>query len=158
MGLHILAMGHLSDNLCATVQICSQSGKIDLSFWLHGKRHTGLFQGSVMERFVARQNIERCRSRLEAETDPAQRTHLLRLLVEEEDKLGLDYEGLTDVEREIVNGYARIARQKTIVQQLDGDGRDSTKAKALLETFELTQQVHAHFRRRILAKINGHDA
>ena len=63
---------------------------------------------------------------------------------------------LTDVEREILKGYTRIARQKTIVQELDGDGRDSTKAKALLETFELTQQVHAHFRRKVLARINGH--
>jgi hypothetical protein len=110
-----------------------------------------------MERFVARQNIERCRARLAIEIDPAQRTHLLRLLVEEEDKLGADYEVLTDVEREIVNGYTRIARQKIIIQELDSDGRDSAVAKALLDTFTLTQRLYENYRHKIFARINGHE-
>jgi hypothetical protein len=83
-----------------------------------------------MERFVARQNIDRCRARPETETEPTKRTFLLKLLVDEENKLGLDYELLVDVEREIANGHARINRQQIIIGQLDGDGESSAAAKS----------------------------
>jgi hypothetical protein len=66
-----------------------------------------------MLQFVARQNVERCRSRLKTETDPTTRAFLLKLLVEEEDKLGLDYQLLGDVEREIINGHARITHKRS---------------------------------------------
>ena len=108
-----------------------------------------------MLQFVARQNVERCRSKLQTEIDPTTRIFLLKLLVEEEDKLGRDYELLTDVEREIINGHARITRQEVIVRDLEGYGGDGAGAKPLLQTFTLTQQAYADYRHKILKAIDG---
>jgi hypothetical protein len=108
-----------------------------------------------MLQFVARQNVERRRSRLQTETGRTIRTFLLKLLAEEEDKLGRDYELLADVEREIINGHARIARQEVIVRDLEGNGGDGAGAKALLQTFTLTQQAYADYRHKILKAIDG---
>jgi hypothetical protein len=110
-----------------------------------------------MHRFVARQNVKRCRSRLETETDPTKRSVLLKLLVAEEDKLGRDYELLVEVEREIVKGDGRITRQEVIIDNLQHDGKESSMAKALLETFTLTQLAYADYRRKILAVIDNRE-
>ncbi len=110
-----------------------------------------------MHRFVARQNVERCRHRLETETDPTRRAFLLKRLLDEEDKLALDYELLDDLEREIINGHARITRQEVVIRDLESKGGNSTGARALLETFIMTQRLYADYRRKIVAVVEGRE-
>jgi hypothetical protein len=57
--------------------------------------------------------------------------------------------------QEIINGHARITRQEIIVRDLDGNGGDGAGAKALLQTFTLTQQAYADYRHKILKAIDG---
>ncbi len=110
-----------------------------------------------MDRFVARQNVELCRLRLETETDPQRRAQLHRVLVEEENKLGKNYERLADVEREIAKGHVRIANQQALIEHHNGNGHDPSVAEALLEAFLSTQAVYVQFRDTLLAALKHHE-
>ncbi len=112
---------------------------------------------TVMLFFVVKENIIRFRAQLNGETDPAVRAALHKLLVEEEHKLGINLEHLADIDREISEGRKRIARQRAMVERLDGDGRDAGPAKALLGSFMETQAMYVRHRQRLMADLqDGH--
>ncbi len=110
-----------------------------------------------MDKFVARQNVELCRSRLETETDSQKRAQLHRVLVEEENKLGDTYERLVDIEREIAKGQVRIKSQQAVVEHYNGNGHDPSVATALLEAFIATQAMYVQFRDRLLSGLKHHE-
>ena len=64
-----------------------------------------------MLKFVAMQNVERFRAKLNNETHPERRILLQRLLVEEEDKLGATFELLASVQRAINDCRQQIAER-----------------------------------------------
>ena len=61
--------------------------------------------------FVSDLNIARFLDKLRLEHDPAMRTVLQRLLIEEEDKFGGNVERLSTVQRHIAEGNRRISLQ-----------------------------------------------
>jgi len=107
-----------------------------------------------MDRFVARQNIDRCRSRLETETDPTRRAFLLKLLVQEEDKLGYTLELLDDVEREILKARTQIDAFKVLIADLERYGNSSGTDRGQLEAKSQILDVYAQYRRNLLMELH----
>jgi hypothetical protein len=106
-----------------------------------------------VDRFIARANINQFRDRLRDETDAALRAQLLRLLVEEEDKLAADLVLLNDLAREILKYQQWIERQRLRIQDLERDGHDATAATALLNRVTETLIVHQEYRQRVATRI-----
>ncbi|MGN6570091.1 MAG: hypothetical protein ACTHLO_01600 [Pseudolabrys sp.] len=107
-----------------------------------------------MDRFIARENIKHLRIRLESECTPGLRANLQRLLIEEEDKLGANLELLADLERHIDDGHQRIARQRILVAEMERSGHIGyMTAAVLLEAMIDSQDLHTHYRKRILIEI-----
>ena len=108
---------------------------------------------NCVDRFVARSNINHFRDRLRSETDAALRSHLQKLLVEEEDKLAADLALLADLAREIVKCQQWIERQRLRIEDLERDGHDATAAIALLNGVTETLMIHQEYRRRVVARL-----
>jgi hypothetical protein len=87
-----------------------------------------------MDRFIALANISHFRDRLRSEADPATRSTLQKLLVEEEDKLAKDLGLLDDLAREIAKCQQWIEKQQLRIADLERDGHDATVAIALLNS------------------------
>jgi hypothetical protein len=97
--------------------------------------------------FVNGLNVERFVDRLRFEHDPTVRRSLRRLLLEEEDKLGLSLERLGKVQHHIGEGRARIARQKILIERLVANGHDARFAENLLRNFiEVNEILERHYR------------
>ena len=112
----------------------------------------------MMHRFVARENIRHLRERLASDIDPKTRAHITRLLVEEEDKLGADFELLSDLDRHIRNGHQRIAQQTVVVAALERDGHDGfAQAKVLLDALIEGQCLHERYRQTVLTSIEKNE-
>jgi hypothetical protein len=56
-------------------------------------------------------------------------------------------------ERHVAEGARHLARQREIVAELAGDGRDLASAKNLLAQFEARQAAHLEDRDRIRAEL-----
>jgi hypothetical protein len=106
-----------------------------------------------VERFIARQNIAHFREELTSEVSPERRAALLRLLMMEEDKLGLDVQQLGDLERYIAEEKIRIVRQQRIVANLEADGRDTAIARALFDTYVQTLDLDEKLRQKIIGRL-----
>jgi hypothetical protein len=106
-----------------------------------------------VDHFIARANINQFRDRLRSETDAALRAQLLKLLVEEEDKLAADLALLNDLAREILKYQQWIERQRLRIQDSDRDGHDATAAIALLNRVTETLIVHQEYRQRVATRI-----
>jgi hypothetical protein len=107
-----------------------------------------------LDRFIARDNINRSRDQLRFETDPTKRSILRKLLVEDEDKLAADFALLEDIAREIANCRQRIDRQRALVETLERCGRDATTAKDLLGAITESFILHQHYRQRIATRLD----
>jgi hypothetical protein len=114
----------------------------------------GEFGSFPMDRFIARANIKHLRGQLEYELDPACRATLMKLLVEEEDKLARDLSLLADLDQHIGNGHHRIQRQMVVVATMERDGHDGVgQAKALLVYLEEAQNLHERYRQLVLKAV-----
>jgi hypothetical protein len=108
-----------------------------------------------MDRFIARENIKHFNDRLQSEVNPATRTLVERLLVDEENKLGLDTALLAEVERAIENFDAIIETQKKLVGTLKRDGHDGVaRAQALLDGLMQSQILHREYHHKMLRAFN----
>jgi hypothetical protein len=58
-------------------------------------------------------------------------------------------EHLEQARRHVVLGERHIARQREIIAELEGDDRDSWRARVLLATFEDLQKLHIADRNRL---------
>ena len=103
--------------------------------------------------YVARQNITRFCDQLTSELDGKRRAALQKLLIEEEDRLGGSLEQLDEIERAIAKGEERIQQQRTLVEVMERNGRNTTVAKSLLENLTQIQAIFAQYRRTILDAI-----
>jgi hypothetical protein len=108
-----------------------------------------------MDRFIALENIKHFRDRLWTEPDADMRSRLHNLLVAEEDKLAADLELLANIDRHIADGDGRIARQQSLVANMERDGHNGIEqAQCLLDGMRDTQVLHQNYRRRILIEID----
>ena len=63
-------------------------------------------------------------------------------------------EHLALAERHIAEGAAIIERQKSLILELERDGHDTCKSRALLQQFEEIQQLHISDRVRLVAELS----
>jgi hypothetical protein len=104
--------------------------------------------------FVSDLNIARFLDKLRLEHDPATRTVLQRLLIEEEDKFGGSVERLSTVQRHIVEGNRRISLQKALVAKLAANGEDIGPAEITLSNLVEIQRIFEQYRQVILETID----
>jgi hypothetical protein len=106
-----------------------------------------------MDRFIALENINHFRHRLMSEPDPTVRSTLQMLLVKEEDKLAKDRGLLENLAQAIAKCQQWIAKQQTLVEGLERDGRDVTTARALLNGVTETLIIHHEYRQRVASRL-----
>lgn len=107
-----------------------------------------------IEQFVSDLNISNFVDQLGRERDAKNQSMLKRLLIEEENKFGATAERLNMVDRHIFDAAIRIARQKELVAQLKGKGRDPADAEKTLQTFEMILDLFHSFRSIIVENMN----
>jgi hypothetical protein len=105
-------------------------------------------------RFVSDLNVARFVARLRSEDDPATRTSLRRLLIEEEDKFGRKAERLSNLHRHIAEGRRRIEIQKALITKLKTVGKDARLAESTLSNLLETQRIFEHHRQVIFDVID----
>lgn len=103
-----------------------------------------------MDKRIGVYNIEHFADQLGSTADPTKRAMLMRLLVEEEDKLGAGLEQLDIVEARIARGHRLITDQRTRIAQMNGNGHDTRSASELLGAMIDTQTAFEVYRRRIM--------
>ena len=106
-----------------------------------------------MLKFIAMQNVERFRAKLNNETHPERRILLQRLLVEEEDKLGATFELLASVQRAINDCRQQIGELRALLAGNRGDTPVTTVAKARLETLMASRVLHDSYCRKLESKL-----
>jgi len=101
-----------------------------------------------MDHFVARENFKCLTARLKSELHKNTRSHLQKLLLEEERRLGADLEFLAELDKTITNFDALIETQEKFVAILNGDGgREMVRLNGLRKTRDLCQM----YRKKIIA-------
>lgn len=106
-----------------------------------------------MDNFVARQNVSRFRNELENGAEGARRQTLLKLLVAEEDLLGLTREQRDEVNQQIVRIKAIINKQRESVAMLKANGHSMERAESSLANLTDLLVVHEERRRKIEAAL-----
>ena len=102
-----------------------------------------------LQQFVSEQNIARFVDQLRRELNAVRQDTLKRLLLEEENRFAAAAARLQMVDRNILDGAARIANQARLVSELKSNGRDAREAERILRTFEMIQGLFVGFRASI---------
>lgn len=102
-----------------------------------------------LQQFVSEQNVARFVDQLRRESNAVRQDTLKRLLVEEENRFAAAAERLQMVDRNILDGAARIANQTRLVSELKSKGHDAREAERILRTFEMIQGLFMSFRASI---------
>jgi hypothetical protein len=100
-----------------------------------------------MDNYTAKLLIELYRDRLRTEADAKAASTLHKLLIEELDRLGFDYEQLEKIEGEIADGRSRVERQLSLIDELETNGHDANSAKAILSNLCKTLLIYEQYRR-----------
>ena len=104
-----------------------------------------------MPNSVFRANIDRY---LELLNDPdlstERRAIIVKLLIEEQDKLSPNQEQLQFAESRLANGRDRLDQLRA---KRDGGTVDPARADHLIATFEITQRLLEHFCDQLFAKV-----
>jgi hypothetical protein len=108
--------------------------------------------------FVSSLNVARFVDRLRVEHDPAIRRSLNRLLLREWDNLGINLGQLGNVQREVIEGRARIAIQIALVETLTVTGQDVRLAERLLHNLIEIQNTIEEYRQVVVEAMDrNHD-
>jgi hypothetical protein len=113
----------------------------------------GTGRGIAMDdtaQFVSSLNVARFVDRLRVEHDPAIRRSLNRLLLREWDNLGINLGQLGNVQREVIEGRARVAIQIALVETLTATGQDVRLAERILHNLIEIQNTIEQYRRVIV--------
>ena len=109
--------------------------------------------------FVNNLNVARFVDKLRVEHAPATRASLHTLLLEEFNNLGFNLKQLGCVQRQVIEGRARIAIQIAVVETLTDDGQDVRLAKGELGKLIEIQSMIEQYRQVIVDAIyRDHDA
>lgn len=107
-----------------------------------------------MNDFVVDRNVTLFLDKLSAGDDPSLHSTLLKLLVDEESKLGRSREQLDKAEEHVRNGKARIAGQRALIAGQALEGRALEQSQALLRTLEATQELLERHYTRMLQEVD----
>ena len=114
---------------------------------------------SDMAQFVSSLNLSRFVARLRVERDPTTRSSLHRLLLEEANNLAFNLGQLGSLQREVIEGRARIAIQIAFVETLTANGQDASWAESVLSNLIEVQNTIEQYRQVIVdATDRNHDA
>ena len=115
---------------------------------------------SDMAQFVSDLNLSRFVARLRVERDPATRSSLHRLLIEEASNLAFNLGQLGNLQHEVIAGRARIAIQIAVVETLAANGQDARLAESMLCNLIDAQKTIEQYRQVIVEAMdrNHHQA
>ena len=105
---------------------------------------------SDVAHFVGRLNLSRFAARLRVERDPTTRSSLHRLLLEEANNLAFNLGQLGSLQREVIEGRARIAIQIAVVETLAANGQDARLAQSMLCDLIEVQKTIERYRQVIV--------
>ncbi|MDN5003884.1 hypothetical protein ACFQZO_23900 [Bradyrhizobium sp. GCM10027634] len=109
-----------------------------------------------MERFIARANIDHYLELLKDGDVPSPtRSTITTLLIEEEDKLGHDYEQLEFVESRAATCRARADRQRRLMDSFNPDSDDWVQAERVLVNFESLAQFVESYCHQMRRKVSN---
>ena len=89
-----------------------------------------------MDDFITEGNVEIYLSGAYETFDPERRETLLRLLADEEAKMGRRREHLEQNGRRLADCADRVRRQRELVSELQSQQQNSARAEFILQTFE----------------------
>jgi hypothetical protein len=106
-----------------------------------------------MDQFVARENIKHFRRELENGVDEPTRSTMLKLLVEEENHLGLTREQLAKLDRHVSRLSEITARHVELMDKLHSNGQSLERAWMVLTTYNALMEVYTAHRQRITDRL-----
>jgi DNA polymerase II large subunit len=106
-------------------------------------------------KYVAQENVRRFRRELENGAEGKRREMLLRLLVEEEDKVGLTYEQLNEIQLQIRRINQIISTQLETITVLKAAGQSVERAEWSLSNAVHLLATHEAYRAKIEAALFG---
>jgi hypothetical protein len=104
---------------------------------------------------IAIYNVQYFADLLGSSADPVKRAMVMRLLIEEENKLGAGQEALDIAETRIANGRTLIERQEALVARVRENGHDVRAHNDLLATLVKVQAAFERYRRTIMRGLNN---
>ena len=108
--------------------------------------------------FVSDLNVATFLDRLRVEPDAATRAPLHKLLLEELNNLGFNLKQLGCVQRQVIEGKARIAMQMAVVETLSTNGQDVRLAESELGKLVEIQSMAEQYRQVVVdALYRDHD-
>ena len=108
--------------------------------------------------FVSDLNVATFLDRLRVEPDAATRASLHKLLLEELNNLGFNLKQLGCVQRQVIEGKARIAMQMAVVETLSTNGQDVRLAESELGKLVEIQSMVEQYRQVVVdALYRDHD-
>jgi hypothetical protein len=105
--------------------------------------------GSTMDNFIATENVRHLRRELENGAEPAKRDTMLRILVEEENKLGFTRELLGRLDHHISRLSEIMARQVELIDNLTSLGEPLERSQMILATLNDLMAAYIAHRHRI---------
>ena len=105
-------------------------------------------------KFAHEQNLSRFVDLLRLETDAARRDVLRRLLIEEEDRFGVNSARLDAIDVYLAEGAARIEQQAVRIVALANQGGDTQEALRLLHNLEDIQATLGDCRKVIVDNLD----
>ena len=105
---------------------------------------------SDVAQFVSSLNLSRFAARHRVERDPITRSSLSSLLLEEANNLAFNLGQLGSLQREVIEGKARIAIQIAFVETLTANGQDVRWAESVLSNLIEVQKTIEQYRQVIV--------
>ena len=109
---------------------------------------------SDLARFVGSLNLSRFVARLRVERDPARRSSVQRLLLEEANNLAFNLGQPGSLRSEVIEGRARIAIQIAVVETLAANRQDTESAESVLRNLVEIQDTIEQYRQVIVHATN----
>jgi hypothetical protein len=106
-------------------------------------------------KYVTQEDVGRLSHELENAADDTRRAMLLRLLVEEENKVGLTYEQLAETLRQIGHANQIISTQLEIITMLKAAGHSMERAECSLTNAFSILIAHEAYRSKIEAALSA---
>jgi predicted NACHT family NTPase len=106
-------------------------------------------------KYVAHENVRRFRRELENGAEGARQDMMFRLLVEEENKVGLTYEQLDEVLRQIGHIKQIISTQLNTIAMLKAAGHSVERAERSLSNAFRILIAHEAYRAKIQAALSA---
>ena len=104
--------------------------------------------------FITESNVDLVLSKGYEAMEPRQRDTLLRLVIEEEARMGSRREHVENGQRRLDDCSQRVRNQRELVSALRRQERDVGEAEFILETFERTLKILEDHQKRLVKRFH----